>query len=131
MSQHHVLFPNLPRISCEFSYITNSELHDVEKPYYYSGPLDPDQERSRTNIEYISHGNIPAYDLRGHENLLSIDKNGFEIRSMPTKVDISKPVDREDSIAEEYMEELSAWLKSTLDAELVLCYNLRVGVCLF
>lgn len=128
MSSRNPLSPNLLATPCEFSYIKISDHHSVEKPYYYSGPLPPDQEEPRTNTEFASHGNITAYNIRGHEHEASLDQHGFEFRVVPTKVNISQPVDREEKFGEEYMEEVSAWLKNELQAELVLCYNCRVMI---
>jgi hypothetical protein len=123
-----LLFPESPVTLAEFSYIQKSPHHNLEKPYYYSGPLPGDQGHLRTNIGFITHGKIPAYDLRGYEGLTSLDRHGFEFRVVPTTTSISEPVDREDKIAEEYMEEVAAWLKKEMQAELVLCYNCRVSL---
>lgn len=47
MSSRNPLSPNLLATPCEFSYIKISDRHSVEKPYYYSGPLPPDQHPER------------------------------------------------------------------------------------
>lgn len=126
MSPASLLFPNSPVTLADFSYIQKSHLYDVEKPYYYSGPLPEDQEHLRTNIGFTTHTDIPTYDIRGREGMTNLDTHGFEFRVVPTATNISEPVVREDEIAGAYMEEVAAWLKDKTAAELVLCYNCRV-----
>lgn len=57
-----------------FSYI-DPGAYSVEKPYYFSSPLSTSEEHLRTNLVYKSVEEIPIRDLRGFEDLLSLERN--------------------------------------------------------
>jgi hypothetical protein len=48
-----------------------------EKPYYISHSLPPEFESRRTNLEFEVHAIFP-HNLKGHENSLSIEKDGIQ-----------------------------------------------------
>ena len=66
---------------CSFDFLTRSELYDSEKPSYFSGALEPEQELKRSNLKYTTHDGIELRDLRGREHSLSLETHGFELGS--------------------------------------------------
>jgi len=108
--------------SCSFDFLTKSELYDSEKPYYFSGALEPEQENQRSNLKYTTHDGIELRDLRGLEHLLSLEAHGFELLRHESKANLVEPSDDD---LERYLEETSTFVKQHLDAELVLAYNFR------
>jgi hypothetical protein len=107
---------------CSFSFI-KAEEYDTEKPYYYSGPLAPDNERLRTNLRYSTVDGIEIVDVRGVRDHLSIDKQGFEYIDVPPSL-------KDDALSENgldvYLKEVTSFLRFRLKAQLVLAYDYRV-----
>jgi hypothetical protein len=116
-----------PVITCSFDYLEKSARYDSEKPYYFSGPLDSDQEPARTNLAYTTHDNIQVRDLRGKEQKLKLEAHGFQLIAHTPKTDLTDPDERE---VQNYLEEISSFIKDELNAELVLAYSYRVSVLL-
>lgn len=92
------------------------------KPYYISGSLSTSANIPHTNIQYQMVQHVPLVNLRGQENLLSVDKHGFEI--MPVPKDIVG-LDIKDIDKDKYIRRMAAALKDHLDASFVLCYDYR------
>ena len=113
--------------SCSFEYLTKSDLYATEKPYYFSGELEKDQESLRTNLTYTTHHDIRLHDLRGSEKHLSLDTHGFQLLNHESLLSMEDP---DDATLQAYLKEVSLVLKDKLDAEKVLCYSYRVcSVC--
>jgi len=102
-----------------------TELYDDKKPYYFSGPLNPEQEAKRSNLKYTTQENIQVQDLRGNEQNLKLDEHGFELVAHIPKTNLIDPGDEQ---LERYLEEMSSFIKDKFKAELVLAYNYRVSI---
>lgn len=117
--------PELPALRSGFTYLADSALYLKEKPCYYAGPLDPQQEHLRTNLLYHRQEDIVIPDLRVQEHRLTLDNDDFEFRRNVrlAEIDLSQ---RKDQAVKQYIEESVHWLKDVLTAELVVCYDYRV-----
>lgn len=104
-----------------------TNIYDLEKPYYFSGTLEQDQENARTNLVFTYHNDIPIRDLRGVEHQLKLNIHGFQLLSHTSSIDLVNPDDKQ---LQEYLVEVSDFIKDQLKAEVVLCYNYRVSVVL-
>ena len=113
-----------PTTVCSFDYLSDANIYKLEKPYYFSGPLEKDQEQSRSNLEYTTHGNISLRDLRGSEKQLSLDVHGFQLIKHIPRVSLDHPDDEQ---IQSYLSETADFLKDTLDVEIVITYNYRVN----
>jgi hypothetical protein len=113
---------DLPSTSCTLSFI-KAEKYESIKPYFFSGPLPPDQETLRTNLEYTRRDDVSMLDLRGLEHVLDIQQHGFQFLKRPTAISTEKS---EDEFIKSYMEETTLILKDQLNADIVLCYDYRV-----
>ena len=122
------LFSELARggtvTNCSFDFLKRSKLYDTEKPYYFSGALEPEQEKQRSNLEYTTHNDIELIDLRGRERQLRLETHGFELLRHNPEANLHEPTDDD---LEGYLEEIAAVVKERLSAELVLAYNFRVS----
>jgi len=113
-----------PITTCSFDYLEKSDLYDSEKPYYFSGPLEKDQESGRTNLTYTNHDGIQLHDLRGVEHQLKLNVHGFQLLNHHSQIDLVDPSDEQ---LQDYLREVSFFIKDQLEAEVVLSYNFRVS----
>lgn len=119
---------NLAALQGGFSYIADLPKWNEDKPYYISGPLPKDQEHMRTNLEYAAH-TPTLHNLRGHEQDLKMERDGFELVKYPPEVRLSLDADAEDK-TQDYLEATTSWLENRFQAEKVLCYAFRVRAVL-
>ncbi|KAI1087072.1 hypothetical protein F5B19DRAFT_476776 [Rostrohypoxylon terebratum] len=68
---------DLPVLEAKVDFIRDLPLYHTQKPYYLAGPLDPENEHLRTNAIF-EQKSVVFHDLRGHEGLFTLKKNGFE-----------------------------------------------------
>ncbi|KAL4874865.1 hypothetical protein BJY04DRAFT_224563 [Aspergillus karnatakaensis] len=127
MSSHlFLLGENCPTFKCSFDHLSKIDLYHSEKPYYFSGPLSVSEESSRTNIHYTTHDHIEIQDLRGQEDQLNLDQDGFVLLKHPPlnslRSGLYRPTDEQ---VYAHLEQVRAFIKSHLAAEEVLCYNYR------
>lgn len=110
-------------IEGSFSYIDPSA-YSVEKPYYFSGPLDSSEEHLRTNLAYKDVKDVPIRNLRGFEEHRSLETNGWEYLQTPTTLS-----DQHLNVAdlEPYLAAATSLLRIHLNAQLVLIYDYRVS----
>lgn len=113
-----------PATLCSFDYLSRDKRYDNEKPYYFSGPLSKDQEHARSNLTYTTHDGIKVRDIRGLEQRLSLEVHGFRLIRHEPRVSLEEPSEQQ---VHDYLRETAAFLKETLDAELVVTYNYRVS----
>lgn len=113
----------LPSTPASFKYIRDSPAFLTEKPYFYQGPLEPDEEKFRTNVEFETH-HVEAQDLRDAAEFLSLKRHGVQICRHPSSW-------TDDLGAEEglraYLTETNAMIKGMLQADVVICYDVKVG----
>lgn len=116
---------NIPSQRVPFVYIANASKWESEKPYYISGPLAPQQEHLRTNLEY-ERDEQTVYDLREIKtNTPTIENDGFELVSYNCPVSVSLDTGEKDQTAD-YLVATSEWLQNRFGADRVLCYAYRV-----
>ncbi|OBS19721.1 hypothetical protein FPOA_11445 [Fusarium poae] len=111
-----------PQSNCTFHFLSRLDRYKTEKPYFFSGVLDKNQEARRSNLEYEIHNDITVVDLRGQEKLLSLGGHGFELLQHKPVVDLSAPSEEE---MNKYLEDLAATVKDHLKVEAVLAYSFR------
>lgn len=112
-----------PKTAAGLKFLADADVFEREKPYYYSGPLAPEQESQRTNLQFSEH-KVCVTDVRGFEDGIRFEQHGFEIRRHVTSIPLS--LQAEDDRTVEYMREMSSWLESRFDADLIACYAFRV-----
>lgn len=95
-----------------------------EMAFWRKGLMSTDQETQRTNMCYQVVSNIPIYDLRTTLQQLSLDDHGFQLVHHPSACMGL----RDDSASNKlYMEETGRLMETVTNAELVICYDLRVS----
>ena len=109
---------------CSFDYLARDQLYSKEKPYYFSGPLDEDQEYARSNLAYTTHDGIKLHNIRGLEQALSLDIHGFELLKYTPQASLVNPDEEQ---IHGYLAETSGFLKKALNAEAVITYNYRAS----
>lgn len=113
-----------------FQYLEKSPKWDLEKPYYISGPLPPEQIQLRANLTFSYHA-ARVEDLRDSSHLTGVkdsvtfESHGFELRAWKSPVSLTMNEEAEDC-TEKYMAEVAQWLKTRFAAELVVSYAYRV-----
>lgn len=90
-----------------FDFLARSQLYDSEKPSYFSGALEPKQERKRSNLTYNTNDGIELRDLRGLEHFFSLETHGFELLCHETKINLVEPSDDD---LERYLEEIATFM---------------------
>ena len=95
-----------------------------ERAFWIKGPLSAEQGNWRTNMDYRVINDIPIYDLREKVQQLSLDDHGFKLEYHPTAL-----IKLQDEINgnKSYMDETAQLIKKVTNAELVVCYDLRVS----
>lgn len=99
-----------PDSTSGFHFLKRSDVYAKQKPYYFSGTLEPDQEARRSNLEYEVHGSIRNRDLRGYEDKLNLTSHGFELLKHEPIVSLDDPNDDEIT---DYLDDLVKTVKST------------------
>lgn len=114
-----------PITTSSFDYLARTPLHESEKPYYFSGSLDPEQEEARHNLIYTTRANIPIRDLRAVEHQVKLKIHGFRLLKHRFSADLLDPGEEQ---LHGYLSEVSAFIKDQLEAKLVLCHGYRVSI---
>ncbi|KAL7788773.1 hypothetical protein V8C43DRAFT_287040 [Trichoderma afarasin] len=99
-------------------YIRGLSKYKTEKPFNLS--FSSYHEGLTTNVEKEEKG-IIVEDVRGQENLFSMEKHSFRFLKFPTK----HPIDGTDDTTFRYLEETQNFLLQELDADGVICYDIR------
>lgn len=113
----------LPSVTSAFQYIKDSPKFETEKPYHFSGPLDPDEENRRTNIEFEWHYDVPVRDLRGHIDTLDLDIHGFKI--VRNGSNLLEGLQETETFIK-YLKDTTDLVKSQLNASRAICFDYRV-----
>lgn len=79
-----------------------------KKLCYFSGPLEKDQEDSRSNLSYTLHDNIQLRDMRGLEQHLGLDVHGSQLLKHIPRVSL---VDSNHEQIQNYLTETLAFLR--------------------
>lgn len=98
---------NCREARASLDFIKETERYELEKPYYYSGPLEPSDKESRSNIEIERHHNIPIFDLRQQLDDFKLVDSGFELIHLPNSTFMG---DKDDG-TKTYIHEVKSYLK--------------------
>lgn len=100
----------------ELLFLKRNEKHASEKPYRLR--YDPGGSIPRTNCETHIQNDILVKDIRGTEAKYNLDRNGFQVLSINSKLTPEEFNDRE-KVKTVYYDELKALLKRDLGAKRV------------
>ena len=114
---------NQSKMQGTFYYLKDIPKYKSQKPYYYASELLPEQEKFRSNIERAPYAGTIT-DVRGCEDLISLDFHGFTVSKLPSQV--SNTNLKDEQACEKFLLAVAEWMKEFMDAELVLCYEYRV-----
>ncbi|KAF2426280.1 putative CmcJ-like methyltransferase [Tothia fuscella] len=100
----------------ELVFLKRDEKHKTEKPYKLQ--YDPGKEISRWNCKNEATSDIRVHDIRGHEKDFTLEKQGFAVLKLNTKL---APEDFDDDmkVKKVYYQGLCCLLKDTLGARRV------------
>ena len=79
------LAQELPEIKTSLYFYQRLDLYVKEKPYLFEFPIDSNLGVPRTNTKLESK-EIIVRDIRGYQNLFSVDNNGFELTAHETRI---------------------------------------------
>jgi len=100
----------------------------TEKPYRLR--YDPGGEIPRTNCETQVQTDVLVRDIRGSEAKYTLDRNGFQVLRLDSKLAPEEFHDRE-RVKDVYYEELRELLMQELGAKRVEVLEHGVGCCFF
>lgn len=118
------VFNPMEKISTLF-YIRPEPLLQVEKPYFMNVPTKNMEGLAQSNVSY-TRKLVTFTDIRGHEALFSLDKQGFEVGTLETTLqyhDFEDPV----AITTTYYSEVRDFLKSITGCSDVLAWDYQVS----
>ena len=117
----------MPDIQASLEFLADIPLYEEEKPYLALLPphhgFNPDIKRM-DNLEWETHSDITIKDIRDSCDRYTIDECGFQVLEHSSK---ATGFDTESELRA-YREETEALLRDNLQASLVLCYDLKVGM---
>lgn len=108
----------------ELVFLRREGKHDFEKPYKLQ--YDPGEGLPRTNCANEPTSGIVIQDIRGEEQKFSLEKQGFSVRKLQSRLSPADFYDDE-QVKKVYYNELKDLLKTTLKAKRV--EVLEHGVC--
>lgn len=103
-------------------YLADLELFKHEKPFFSNIPFYDIPGSRQHNIETVGHDNISITDIRGHENEYKLDKQGFEIRHLPT-VPSEELFKDEEWIKSSYYPVIEAFVLRELSAKQIFIFD--------
>lgn len=89
----------------------------------YEGDLEPTIKDTPLNPIYTKIFDIPIQNLRGQEDQLDLQRNGFQYLKFAPKTYVHP---EEDDKVSSYLEEVTELVKAELKADEVICYDYRV-----
>jgi hypothetical protein len=118
------LLAKKPPVSSTFCYLKWTPKYVSEKPYYYMGPLNPEDEHLRTNLVYENGPEVNIQDLRGNENVLCLARHGIQF----LKCDSEDPNDLKfEDIPHDFLDKISRIVKQELHADTTIVYDYQVS----
>ncbi len=107
-------------LKASIHFLAHNELYRTEKPYSlrYMG----EEQVAQTNIELDKHDDIPIHDIRGWEREFSLQKQGFTISRLSSRMQYRDYSDPGQVIAI-YLHEVASHLKKLLGARHVQIYE--------
>lgn len=103
-------------------YLADLELFKHEKPFFSNIPFYDIPGSRQHNIETVGHDNISITDIRGHENEYKLDKQGFEIRHLPTVPD-EELFKNEEWIKSSYYPVIEDFVRQELSAKQIFIFD--------
>ncbi|KAF2455840.1 hypothetical protein BDY21DRAFT_348839 [Lineolata rhizophorae] len=100
-------------ILTDLVYLKHDDIHLTEKPYKLQ--YDPGEGLPRTNCTNQTQGGVRIRDFRGKEAQFSLERQGFAVHKLASKLSPSDFYD-EAKVKKIYYEELKAVLKADLGA---------------
>lgn len=113
-----------PRRDGSIYYISPEKLYQTEKPYFMNVPVQDMPGLQQTNVKHTGRV-VPVTDIRGHEDLFSLDKTGFQIVHHHTNMnypDFENP----DAIVGEFYNEVCDVIRSATGAVEVLPFDYQI-----
>lgn len=111
-------------VSTDLVFLKPDEKFLYEKPYRLR--YDPGDEIPRSNCETQIHKNIAIHDIRGAEAKYTLDRNGFQVLKLESKL-TPQEFHNEERVRSVYYEELKELLKRTFGAKRVEVLEHGVG----
>ncbi|KAL7924433.1 hypothetical protein ACQKWADRAFT_331392 [Trichoderma austrokoningii] len=114
---------NPPKLVSLIFYIDKLPLYEKEKPYFLNFPPSGPGQR-QTNVVHCRR-EVDFTDIRGHEDLFSLDATGFEYKHFDTTLEyesFASPA----AIEGVFLREVEAFLVKHLKADYVLAWDYQV-----
>ncbi|KAM4060527.1 hypothetical protein HRG_001914 [Hirsutella rhossiliensis] len=107
-------------------YMKPSPHYDNEKPYFFNIPIDDAwlPKVKQTNVSY-TRKTVAIADVRGHQELFSLDKHGFQLETLHTSLSYHAFAST-DAVVTRYYEEVKEFLKQCTGAVDVLPFDFQV-----
>ena len=102
-------------------YVRDLPKYETEKPFNLS--FSTYHDGFTTNVEKEETA-ITVRDVRGQEDQFSLGEHSFRFLKLPTDY----PIDGSEETTFRYLDETRKFLLRELDAEQVICYDIRVGL---
>lgn len=100
-------------ICAPVKYLRRLPLYDHEKPFQYLIPIPPDAKDQRTtNVEFETREQTFT-DIRHRLGDFNLDRNGFEVKSVPTCLRAAEATDQ-DVIKGRYLPEVEQILRDNV-----------------
>lgn len=108
-----------------FQFLRDLDLYRQEKPYHFDGPLAPEHESRRTNLEYESK---PVLVQDGRQNIerFTIQKQGFKLIKHKTGTKINDGTYPSKAVVDEYLNEVVEVMKQEFDGSKVIVFDYAV-----
>ena len=102
-------------VTTTMNFMERLALYDEEKPFLLT--FEPPEDFPRTNVKLGKH-NLTITDIRGLENDFSIEKNGFSVMPIASRL-LYDDFNDDESIKKVYLKELANHVKELLGASKV------------
>ena len=115
----------MPSVNASVPYLDNLPLYHIEKPFTLvreAGTAHNEFDGDITSNIQVKHTNITILDTREHSYVLDIERSGFTLLHSPSYyLEFGDHVNND-----HYKRETEQMLKKTLNADFVLCWDLKV-----
>ena len=120
-----------PIYEASIFYMKPTRQYEVEKPYFMNIPIDPTWAPNikQTNVSY-TRKTVAVSDIRGHEDIFSLDKNGFQIGHLRSRM-LYHDFGTSEAIVSRYYKEVVAFLIQYTGACEVVPFDFQVHVTPF
>lgn len=112
----------LPIARSKMGYLAELDVYDTEKPFFSNVPFFNIPGAKQHNIVTSYHEDVPLVDLRGQEDLVSLDSHGFAFR-VKDEVYPESQFHDEKWITSQYYGEIAEFLKKELGAKRVVIFD--------